>query len=244
MVVKFLFVLLTSINFYHPLVTDDTATVGKEVFQCELTSEYSWDKEENIILNQFSFVGVLSFGLADNVDVSISIPYTYIKESGLHDKEIYGISDSEIFIKYRVFGFDVVRIGFKPALMIPVGDDGKGLGLGVVGFKFLLLLDLFLLSNFSLYINSGYIRHQNMVNEDLWHFSIGCDYEISDKFLLVANTGADGHYKTGFNNMPVFFLGGLIYPLDEDFDLSWGLKLGITEVENDYSLLLGVTFRF
>ena len=44
--------------------------------------------------------------------------------------------------------------------------------------------------------------------------------------------------------MPVFGLGGLIYTVNENLDLSSGLKVGLTKPEADLTGTFGVTIKF
>jgi hypothetical protein len=46
------------------------------------------------------------------------------------------------------------------------------------------------------------------------------------------------------NNDPSFLIGGIIYSINENFDVDLGVKCGLDSSETDISALAGVTFRF
>ena len=71
-----------------PLITDDTGTQGKGKFQLELAGEYGHDKEESVTNKNSDFSAALTYGVADSLDIVLSIPYQiwHAEENGLQDK--------------------------------------------------------------------------------------------------------------------------------------------------------------
>ncbi len=63
-----------------PLITDDTGTQDKGKFQLEFLGEYAHDREE-IVNNKGAFSSTLTYGIADPVDIAISIPYQFWRSS-------------------------------------------------------------------------------------------------------------------------------------------------------------------
>ena len=61
---------------------------------------------------------------------------------------------------------------------------------------------------------------------------------------LVANVGIERNPDEDANNDPAFIIGGIIYSINENFDVDLGVKGGLSKSETDLSLLAGVTFRF
>jgi hypothetical protein len=43
---------------------------------------------------------------------------------------------------------------------------------------------------------------------------------------------------------PAFFIVGIIYSVNENFDVDLGVKYGLITSETDFSPLAGITFRF
>jgi len=63
----------------HPLITDDTGTQGKGKFQVELNVEVTYDKETDLAGTTRETGGevssIVSYGIIDNTDVVLGIPY-------------------------------------------------------------------------------------------------------------------------------------------------------------------------
>lgn len=83
-----------------PLITDDTGTQGKGKFQLELAGEYAHDKEEGVTNNDSAFSAALTYGLADIIDVVLSVPYQSLRsdEAGYKTSKS-GMSDLAVETK-------------------------------------------------------------------------------------------------------------------------------------------------
>ena len=64
----------------HPLITDDTGTMGTGKAQLELNGEYGHDKEEGITTNTTEGAATLSYGISETVDLVVGLPYHYSRE--------------------------------------------------------------------------------------------------------------------------------------------------------------------
>ena len=56
--------------------------------------------------------------------------------------------------------------------------------------------------------------------------------------------GASTNPDKASSEVPAYALGGVIYSLNKNIDLSLGLKFGITKPEPDFSGIAGVTIKF
>ncbi|HAK89261.1 MAG TPA: transporter, partial [Nitrospiraceae bacterium] len=71
----------------HPLITDDTGTQGKGKFQLEVNSEFTKEKEQQYNSDEDKWetkketggelATVLSYGITDNVDIVLGLPYQW-----------------------------------------------------------------------------------------------------------------------------------------------------------------------
>ncbi|KPL27601.1 MAG: hypothetical protein AMJ72_07895, partial [Acidithiobacillales bacterium SM1_46] len=59
----------------HPLITEDAATQGKGNSQIELTTEYGREDRDNELLTASVTQAVLSYGVRDNLDLILGVPY-------------------------------------------------------------------------------------------------------------------------------------------------------------------------
>jgi hypothetical protein len=235
----------------HPLITDDTGTQGKGKFQLELNGQYDWDKDDTEDVSVKSTGGqaaaTLSYGIAENVDLVLSLPYLWgkaeVNEITIYDEK--GIGDAVLETKWRLFEKNGFSMALKPGISIPTGNDEKGLGAGQLGGH-LFLIGSKELGPCAFHANLGYIRNENKVDErkDIWHASLAATWEVIKNLKLVANVGIERNPDEDANNDPAFIIGGIIYSINENFDVDLGVKGGLSKSETDLSLMTGVTFRF
>jgi hypothetical protein len=76
------------------------------------------------------------------------------------------------------------------------------------------------------------------------HASLAATYEVIKDLIAVANIGLETNTDKTSDREPAFAIAGVIYSPVEYFDLDFGLKKGINQVEVDYSYLAGITLRF
>ena len=235
----------------HPLITDDTGTQGKGKFQLELNGQYDWDKDDSEDVSVRSTGGqaaaTLSYGIAENVDLVLSLPYLWGKaeanETTLYDEK--GIGDAVLETKWRLFEKDKFSVALKPGISIPTGNDEKGLGAGLLGGHLFLIASQEL-GSWAFHGNLGYIRNENKVDErkDIWHASFAATWEVIKNLKLVADIGIERNPDEDAKNDPAFIIGGIIYSINENFDVDLGVKCSLDSSETDFSALAGVTFRF
>jgi hypothetical protein len=235
----------------HPLITDDTGTQGKGKFQLELNGQYDWDRNDSEDASVKSTGGqaaaTLSYGIAENVDLILSLPYLWgkaeINEITIYDER--GIGDAVLETKWRLFERNGLSLALKPGISIPTGNYEKGLGAGLLGGHLFLIASQEL-GSWAFHGNLGYIRNENKVDErkDIWHASLAATWEAIKNLKLVANVGIERNPDEDADNDPAFLIGGIIYSIKENFDVDFGAKCGLTKSETDFSLLAGVTFRF
>jgi hypothetical protein len=244
----FLMILCTSqiASAGHPLITDDTGTYGKGVFNTELFFEFERDKSDGVTTEVIELATVLSYGLAESVDLMLTIPYLHVraKEMGESVSE-NGLSDVAIELKWRFLEFDDLSFAVRPGITLPTGDEDRGLGTGkTTGSLFMIATKAF--DPWALHANLGYTRNENKFDErtDLLHASIAAEVEVADGLLLVADTGIETNPEKGAGKHPIYALAGVIYALTDKTVVDLGIKFGLNEVAPDYALLAGISYTF
>lgn len=231
---------------FHPLITDDAGTQGKGKFQLEINGDYGHDEDEGVITKRTQTLSTLSYGLSDPVDLIIGLPYQHIRteDSGYLTKQ-EGLADMSLEIKWRFYEKDGLGFALKPGLTFPTGDDRKGLGSGRVTYR-LFFIGTKEIKPWAFHFNLGYIRNENTFGEniDLWHGSLASSFEINTDLKLVGNIGIERNADPNLNDPKAFILGGVIYSLFDNFDIDFGVKGGLTKTEEDYTILMGLTWRF
>jgi len=235
----------------HPLITDDTGTQGKGKFQLELNGQYDWDDEDDgdvsVDYTGAETAATLSFGIAENVDLVLSLPYLWGKEKD-DDVTFYdenGIGDTTLEAKWRLFEQNGFSLALKPGISFPTGDDDKGLGSGKIGGHLFMIASQEI-DSWAFHANLGYIRNENDFDEqkDIWHASLAATWEVIKDLKLVVNVGIERNPDDEADDDPAFLICGIIYSINENLDIDLGMKYGLTDSEADISALAGLAFRF
>jgi hypothetical protein len=229
-----------------PLITDDTGTQGKGKFQLELGGEYAHDKAESVTNKDSAFSAALTYGIADSVDIVLSIPYQawHLDDSG-SETQGSGLSDMAIESKWRFYEKEGLSFALKPGFTIPTGDDEKDLGNGKMTY-YLYLIASKEITPWSFHINLAYIRNDNTGDDrkDIWHASLASTVDVMKSLKLVGDMGVETNPDNSSTKPPVYILGGLIYSLSDNFDIGMGVKGGLTKPETDIAVRGGITWRF
>jgi hypothetical protein len=230
----------------HPLITDDTGTQGTGNVQLELNSEFGHSDGNGLKEATISLTTVLSYGIVDQLDVVLGVPFLQLRteDSGTTTTE-RGISDTSIEIKWRFYEKDGFSLALKPGIILPTGNESKGLGNGKVNYSFF-FIGTKELEPWTFHLNLGYIRHENNREEkkDIWHASLASEFNLTKKLKAVANIGTERNPDPSSDMHPAFLLGGLVYSLTEKINLDLGANLGLNRADNYYSLLAGICFKF
>ncbi|MEK6744455.1 MAG: transporter [Nitrospirota bacterium] len=235
----------------HPLITDDDGTQGKGKYQFEVNASYGKDRiadaGSTVRTVGSGLVANLTYGAAEALDVFVETPYAWwrAKTDGDVLGSERGIADVSVGAKWRFFEKDGLCFAVKPAITIPTGDENKELGTGKAGYGVYLIAT----KEFepaALFLNLGYIKNENKAGEekDIWHVSLAGTYEVVKHLKLAANMGMEKNRDKAIDKDPAFGLVGVIYGVNDDLDLSFGVKRGLNDAETDLTLLAGVTMRF
>lgn len=233
-----------------PLITDDTATQGKGKSELEVSAIYNEDKssEDGVAIkeNDHAIFSTLTYGITNRVDVFISLLYAWphVQTEG-SNITTGGISDTALGVKWRLFEKDRVSFAIKPVMIIPTGNEAKGLGTGRTryGSYFIITKEF---DSWAIHANLGYIRNENKIDErnDLWQVSLATTYKMVKNLQLCADIGAITNTDKTSEVEPSYLLIGLIYSANQNIDISLGVKFGLNEPATDWALLPGVTYRF
>ena len=241
------FCLLPAISFaYHPLITDDTGTQGKGKFQLEVNGEYGHEKEDGVTTNTTQTATALTYGIIDNVDIALGIPYQQIRTKDSEGTTRHdGLSDLSIDLKWRFHEKEGFSLALKPGITLPTGDHNRGLGSGRVtyGIFFIATQEI---KPFAIHANLGYRRNENKIDErkDIWHASVAGELEVVKGLKAVANIGVERNPDKASNTHPAFVIGGLVYSVTDNFDIDIGIKGGLNKPETDITTMAGITLRF
>lgn len=246
-------VLLSALALYaspsfggHPLITEDTGTQGQGNWQLELTAEVGREDAFGTTEDATDLAAVLSYGLRDNVDLLLSVPYSHTRTNGNGVSESgHGLGDIGADLKWRFFEESIVSIAAKGGLTAPTGDDEDGFGAGKWTYNLNLVTSIEK-APWAFHIHLGYQHNRNVHGERsaIHHRSLALTFEATDKLMLVADLGSFTSSDRSYDEDTVFLILGGVYALTDDLDLDLGVKRGLTDPETDTTALLGLAIRF
>lgn len=240
----------------HPLVTDDTGTLGAGRGQFELTGEmgraHVQAGGQPASRSSGEIAATLSFGLAEALDVVVSAPsaFSRTEAGGTLREEAVGTGDLTVELKWRLLEAGGFSLALKPGLTLPTGDADRGLGTGRVcaGAVLVASQDLGALQ---VHLNAGYGHNEFALAEarsaarpDVWHASLAAATEVLPGLQVVGNLGVETSSERGDGTLPTFALAGLVYSIGERLDVDVGIKAGLGDPANDLVGLAGLAARF
>ena len=93
------------------------------------------------------------------------------------------------------------------------------------------------------------MKTKSYERKDIWHASFAATWEVIKNLKLAADIGIERNPDEDAKDDPAFLIGGIIYSVNENFDVDFGVKYGLTTSENrflpagrSYLPVLGIKF--
>ena len=216
-----------------------------------MNSEVNYDKESEAGVKTKTTGGevatMLSYGITENVDVVLGIPYQWfkVKEDGEIISREKGLSDISLELKWRFYERDGWSFALKPGATFPTGNEKKDLGTGRVTYS-IFSITTKEIEPLAFHLNLGYMRNENKFDErkDVWHISLASELKLIKDLRLVTNIGMERNPDRTSHKHPAFILGGFIYSISENLNMDIGMKGGLNKPETDLTILAGIAWRF
>ena len=122
----------TSTMAGHPLVSEDTGVQGPGRVQLEWSADLIDSRDADA--SRKVSAATLSFGVSDSTDVFISLSNIWEAESNNT-----GQSDVTLGAKILIASQEAFSFAIRPELILPSGDEEKGLGNGRTSYAFTLI---------------------------------------------------------------------------------------------------------
>lgn len=242
-----------------PLITDDAGTVEVGRTEVELNGSYTYNK-----INDFGVTTKCSSadsevkittGLYRGLGISLAVPYTIngrVKEGDQMVSKTSGFGDMSIEMKYAFGKMADISFAVKPIVIIPTGSASEGLSEGRWQFGATLIATKeFADGRYALHANTGYERHRYNNREveastrsDLWSGSIAGEAEMVKGLFFVADFGLATTATKSTSELSGCVMTGARYEVNDYLDIDAGIKVGLTESEDDFSILYGLVFKF
>lgn len=230
----------------HPLITEDTGTQGTGNFQVELTTEHITSRESGFDQYLVLTSTVLAYGVAENADIILVLPYLRLGASALDSAPgASGLADTGLDVKWRFYEQGRYSLALKPGVTLPTGDTDNNLGTGRNTWS-LYVVGTYNPAPWAFHLHLGHLHHNNTFNErvDIWHASAAIVRQVGESLRLILDTGIDTNTDRTVRSNPTFLVTGLIYSPRANLDLDLGYKFVSDDRLRGQSLLAGLTLRW
>jgi hypothetical protein len=248
----------------HPFLTDDAGTQGRGNWQLELQYDYGrndatvdagagpFRQESRAAL----FTSVVTCGLLENLDIALGLSglKQRVIENGVVTEDSSGMSDSTLELKWRFYETEAFSLALKPGLLLPTGDEEKGLGTGSTSWG-VALLATYEAEPWAFLGNVAYSKLRFKLPQDasenhanLWRVSGGLSYSLIGGVRLVGEAGLRRNESKNDAFLPdatsQFGMVGFIYSPTKNMDFDAGFRKNFNNAEFDKVFLIGAMFRW
>jgi hypothetical protein len=246
----FIFLLAFPCLAQAALFTDDTWTTDKGHFELEYWVQYYKDTQYNYAddyksrTRETKLYLYLLYGLADNWDIGITLPYGYVN----YDRETKqnGFMDIEIESKYRFFE----ETNLLPSLALYVdfitdsGNEEKSLGSADQDIWLNGILSKTLSENLWLDLNLGYYFSGGKASDDVFIYALGLTSGLNEKLYIYAELYGEEEFEVNFNDNVCIAALSLGYELNPRLFIKAGVATGISDAANDLQFSARFSFSF
>lgn len=232
----------------HPLVTDTAETVAPSKFEAETAIEYvmfktTGDTKVNLFLLQETVTG----GIIPGLDAFVALPVTSHKIDAPGQSRETGLGDIVVGAKWGFAHVDKTAFAVKPFVVLPTGDDKKGLGEGGFGFGAVAVATMELSKELNVDGNIK-LAHQETTNDSYNELglSVAAKYEATKELKVVGELETSKPDTDGAKWSTNLAVGG-IYAVQKNLDVDLGVRVGLSSedsAKDPIAILAGVTFKF
>ncbi len=234
------------------LYIDDTSTTAKRHFSLEFSADYYKDIEKeldpdteeynNTISKEIKLSASLYYGLTDNWEWGITLPYKYLDDTS--SGKVNGFSDAILDTKYRLW--DEKR--FLPSyalyfdLKIDNGNTEKSLGTGEKNFSINNILTKNVGNN-CFDLNFGY-TFVGADTKDIFAYAFDWTRNLSKNTCLCNEIYGETNFEGDFDDNILVYALSLDHQINEIVCLEVGTGIGISKVSADLQISSTITFNF
>jgi hypothetical protein len=216
---------------FHPMSTEDTGFLGRDVIQAEIGFDHTEDTDASDYFSN-TLSATFSYGLWDKLDILLSAPWQGWNSAGLSESGLGDVSMEAKFWVAERRGWD---LALKPGFSLPAGDDAKGLGAGE-GQVWVYGIAGRAEGPRHYYLNAGYRYNKNSGSEEKNIFSASAmgALEVFPKTLLAAELAVETNTEKDAASHPVSSLVGLVWSPNPALDLDAGVRFGLNDAATNF----------
>ena len=226
------------------LYIDDTSTTEKGHFSLDSSVDYYKDVEKECdpdseeytktISKELSLTSCLSYGLTNNWEAGISLPYAFLDDSS--SGKANGFGDLGFGSKYRFWEETDILPSFALAfdLKTDSANDDKGLGTGKKDYT---LSSIFTKTagDYVFDLNLGYVFVGGAA-DDIFLYCVDAGYGLNEKLSLCAEIYGETNFAGSFDDNLFCTALSLGYQINEMVCIESGVGIGISKSSPDYQL--------
>jgi hypothetical protein len=241
---------------YQPYNTEDAIMTPKEDVGIQIENLFTTQNGGN--QNETTFN--LLYGVVDWIEADIVFALLDLRPDPGQNE--FGLSDTLLFSKIKILGDDgyfhgnefLPDIVLEPSVLVPTGDEAKGLGGGKIQLGILLVLEKQFWkvagrANFGHFASNETTFNENFVNQ--FFYGVQIDFPVfTDRFRL--GTELTGEFGEDIG-APLFSLTGFIFQITDNIVLDAGVeiglsdagvKLGVKQEASQVTVITGLSFGF
>jgi len=233
------------------LFIDDTYTTDKGHISLEFCLDYYRDVEKEFdteigedvtkASKELDASAYLSYGLANNWDVGITLPYQFLDDS---EGKVNGFSDMVIESKYRFWEEEKILPSYAIYLDLKTdsGDEGKRLGTGKKEYCINNIFTKNIKDN--VYdLNLGYIFIEGR-SDDVFFYSFDIARDLTENLNLCAEVYGETVFRGDFDENVFIGALSLSYQINKILSVELGYGAGISKASPNYQISQKLTFSF
>ncbi|WP_019139685.1 transporter [Noviherbaspirillum massiliense] len=226
----------------HPLVTEDSGTQDKGNHQIELNTDWAGTSSDRTGKAGFTY----TYGVTRELDALVNMPVGISGPSGLNDLSVG--------LKWRALENGPASFAIKPELLLPSGNENKGLGNGRTSAALTFVASYETgpwqwHGNIAATVNRFGLQEDREANRRvIWRASTAIIYALGEHWKWLLDTGLAQDPAKASSAHPGYIVTGGIYSPREDLDLDAGIRFGLpcskcTE-QPGHQVGVGLTWRF
>lgn len=223
-----------------PLKGEDASFLGKDGRKVEAWVDYSVSREGADKYSTSAY-GKLTYGLFDNLDLKVAVPWKGWNSSGISES---GLGDVQIEAKFGCNCRSGWGLALKPGFSMPAGDETRSLGAGKGGVWLYGVTDR-KAGPWRFLLNAGYMYNRNSLDkrESLLKGSAAAVFRLSGKVRATLRLSASTSTDKDSLSHPLLSTLGLCWSPYDTLDLRGGVKTGLNRGAEDFGLVTGLLLR-
>ena len=230
----------------YPVQSHHAQTHGKDNKNISFNYSYEYEEAEhtNDTTKTQEYDTILGYGLTDDLDIVIQIPYKHIEYE--NKKNYNGLDDISLEAKWKFFDSEEFTLSIYPEITFPTGDYKKDVGNGSATYATTFIAtkkrDIFLF-----HLTGQYTRNENKNDDrlDLWETHFSAVVAVFPGLSIIGDAGLRKDSNKSNDKLPISVSGGLSYEISKNFSIHPTFKSEWNNLDKtDLTFVIGSSLKF